>query len=260
MKEATLGVLAALLWPGSGLLAQQVPVPPCEGPPHPDASSPGSLLNQLAWVDDESIADWSPPDCTGWEKRPVRALLAAAGRFRLSGDSAVLVERLGRISAMTDIIYWSSTRNRWRKLFDEAHALASPDSDATREDFAATELVANAQVHFWLQENNPTAGVVYRVSIHDRTPNRLVFETVNVTPLQAQLLLYRRTIANPREFRQLYFLQRESDDVWRYYSLARMSGTGTLAGLSEASLRNRAEAVFRHIAELEMTREPPAAR
>lgn len=253
-------MLSALLWPGCGLLAQQGPVPPCEGPPRPAASSPGSLLNQLAWVDDESITDWSPPDCTGWETRPVRALLGAAGRFRLAGDSTVLVERLGRISAMTDMIYWSSTRNRWRELFDEAHALSRPDPDATREDFSAAELGTNSEAYFWLQENNPTAGVVYRVSIHDRTPNRLVFETVNVTPLKAEMLIFRRTVANPGDFRQFYILQRESDDIWHYYSLARMSGAGTLAGLSEASLRNRAEAVFRYIAGLEMAREPPAAR
>jgi hypothetical protein len=218
------------------------------------------LLNQLAWVDDESIADWSPPDCTGWETRPVRALLGAAGRFRLSGDSTVLVERLARISAMTDMIYYSATRNRWRELFDEAYALSRPDPDAAREDFTAADLEANTEAYFWLQENNPTAGVVYRVSLHDKTPNRLVFETVNVTPLKTELLFIRRTVADPGDFRQLYILEREHDDVWQYYSLARMSGSGALAGLSEESLRNRAEAVFRYIAGLDMAREPPAAR
>lgn len=253
-------MLSMLLFPAGQLLAQQRPLPPCAGPSHPGAGAVGASLNQLTWIDDISIVDWVPPDCTEWNAQPVRALLAAAGRFRLAGDSTILAERLARISAMTEMRYWSSTRNRWRYLFEEAHALGGPANDAIREDFSESDLVADAELFYWLQEDNPTNGVVYRMIIHERSANRLVFETINESPMQAKLLFFRRTVADPGEFRQLYLIERESDNVWHYYSLVRMSGTGGGSGASEASYRNRAEAFFRYIAGIEMTREPPAAR
>ena len=35
------------------------------------------------------------------------------------------------------------------------------------------ELVEGAELHYWLLENNPTAGVVYRLRVHERTRDRL---------------------------------------------------------------------------------------
>jgi hypothetical protein len=136
-------VAIAPFWSGDSS-AQRLPVPPCAGPPFPAAGDVGAALNQLVWIDDELAADWSPPPCIGWTKGPARVLLAAAGRFAMSGDTDELVAILARISAMTEIVYWSSTRSKWRKLFKEAVALAEPDRQKRRADFTAEEFEPGA--------------------------------------------------------------------------------------------------------------------
>jgi Family of unknown function (DUF6675) len=240
--------------------AQDAPSPPCEGSPSPTAGAIGDGLNQLVWMEDELPVDWAPPMCTGWSAGPTKVLLAGAGRFRMAGDSAALARRLTSISRLTEIVYWSSSRGRWRKLFEEAVALSQPDSKATRADFVEGDFVPDARLYYWLKEDNPTAGVVYEVTVHERTPSRIVFETVNATPVKAKLLVFRAEIAAPGEYRQLYYIEHERDDIWLYYSLVRMGRAGSLAGTSAANYRNRAEAYFRYLAGLKMDREPPAAR
>jgi hypothetical protein len=253
-----LGTIAAF-WSAASP-AQREPVPPCAGSPVPAAGNAGDSLNQLVWIEDELAADWSPPACTGWPRGPTKVLLAAAGRFTMSGDTEALVSRLARISALTGIVYWSSTRSRWRNLFKEAVALTRPDRRARRADFSEQDFEPGAQLYYWLKEDNPAAGVVYQVVVHERTPDRLVFETVNLTSVKASLLLLGARIAAPGEFRQLYYIERETDRTWRYYSLVRLGRANSLAGTSEANYRNRAEAYFRYLAQLRMDREPPAAR
>ncbi|HEX7719319.1 MAG TPA: DUF6675 family protein [Woeseiaceae bacterium] len=251
--------MAAVFISRGDALAQDIPVPPCEGQPHPAAGAVGDSLTQLVLIDEEVPEGWSPPPCTGWSAGPTRALQATAGRFRMTGDTDAVATHLANVSRMTSIVYWSTTRERWRPLFAEAFALARPDPDARRGDFKTSAVVPGAELYSWLKENNPSAGVVYRTTVRERTPDRLVFETVNVTAIKARLLLFTREIAGPEEFRQLYFVNREQDDVWNFYSLTRLGQARTFTGTSAASFRNRAEAWFRYLASLEMTREPPAS-
>lgn len=234
-------------------------MPPCAGTPYPVPGEVGALLNQLVWIEDEVPQEWTPPACTGWAAGPTKVLLAAAGRFRMAGDSATLAARLAAISRLETIVYWSSSRGRWRTLFSEATALSSPDADTARADFDAADLMPDVPLYYFSEEDNPTAGVVYQLFVHTRTPDLLVVETVNLTPLRAALLFIRREVAAPHEFRQLYYIEREEGDVWRFYAMLRMGGDGSLFGTSAVNYRNRTEAYFRYLAELPMTREPPAS-
>ena len=258
MSEACV-LLAICSSAGNNVLAQEEPVPPCEGSPAPAAGVSGQSLNQLVWTEDDLAAGWSPPMCTGWHSGPTKVLLAAAGRFTMAGDTAALADRLTSISTLTDIVYWSTSRGRWRSLFKEAVALSEPDRKAQRPDFAIADFVSGAELHYWLEEDNPTAGVIYRMIVHERTPDRLVFESINLTPLRAKLLFIRPEIAAAGEYRQLYFIERETGNTWRYYSLVRMGKASSLGGTSVANYQNRAEAYFRYLAGLRMDREPPAA-
>jgi hypothetical protein len=257
---STFALTAALVLLARGALAQTTPVPPCAGSPHPAPGDVGASLNQLVWIEDEVPEQWSPPACTGWTAGPTRVLLAAAGRFRMSGDSAVMAGHLATISGLKELVYWSSTRGRWRTLFREATALSLPDARAARVDFSAVDLVPGAEIYYWSDEDNPAEGVVYRMIVHVRTPDQLVVETINVSPLNAALLFVNREVAAPQEFRQLYYFEREEGDVWRFYALLQMGGVGSLLGTSAANYLNRTEAYFRYLAGLPMTREPPAVR
>jgi hypothetical protein len=65
----------------------------------------------------------------------------------------------------------------------------------------------------------------------------------------------------PGDLQSMYFLDRESDDVWRFYSVMRTgkNASGLIAG-NEASSINRAVAFYRHLAKIPATQEPPGAR
>ena len=63
--------------------------------------------------------------------------------------------------------------------------------------------------------------------IHRISPDRLVFDTENVSTMRYFLL----PIFRPGEMQSIYFIERESQDGWRYYSIARMGANASkLAG------------------------------
>jgi hypothetical protein len=68
-------------------------------------------------------------------------------------------------------------------------------------------------------------------------------------------------IFHPGELQSMYFLDRESDNVWCYYSIARTgkNANGLIAG-NESSAVNRAVAFYRYIVGTPTGQEPPAAR
>jgi hypothetical protein len=68
-------------------------------------------------------------------------------------------------------------------------------------------------------------------------------------------------VLHPGEMQSIYFLDRESDDVWRYYSIVRTgkNANGLIAG-NEASSVNRAVAFYRYLAGIPTDQEPPAER
>ena len=69
------------------------------------------------------------------------------------------------------------------------------------------------------------------------------------------------TVVGRGEMQSAYFLDRESYDVWRYYSILRIGKHASwLATENESSSINRAVAVYRYIVGIPTDQEPPAAR
>jgi len=59
----------------------------------------------------------------------------------------------------------------------------------------------------------------------------------------------------------IYFLDRESGSVWRYYGILRAGvGTNRLLAGNAASAINRAVAFYRYVVGIPTDQEPPAAR
>jgi len=87
--------------------------------------------------------------------------------------------------------------------------------------------------------------------------DRLVVDVENVSTIRYLLI----TLFHPGEIQSAYFLDRESQDVWRYYSIVR---TGTNANRlfagNESSAVNRAVAFYRYLVGIPTDQEPPAAR
>jgi hypothetical protein len=70
----------------------------------------------------------------------------------------------------------------------------------------------------------------------------------------------RMPIFRPGGMQSITFLDRESQDVWRYYSILRTGKNASLlAAGHEASSINRAVAFYRYLAGIPTDKEPPAS-
>jgi len=248
-------LFAAILCGDVSSRADTGPQPPCGNatfPPYPSLeNSPAAR----AWDRAESGRDWTPPACTGWTDPGFTTLAVTSARFRHASGVEGLLRRIGAISGLAGIRYWSTTHKRWQTLIINAHALSDAAGDRRREDFSPGEMT-EGKILYYQQEDNLSGNAIYRLRIRSAAPDRLVFDTENTGTVRYLLM----PIFRPGEMQSIYFLDRESQDVWRYYSISRTGRNASLltAG-SEASSINRAVAFFRYLAGIPTDKEPPAA-
>jgi len=242
-----------ILWAAVSF-AQSPPIPPCGAgevfPPYPAVDAPPKVE---IW---ESEAKWVPPDCTGWKTPGFGMLVVTAGRFRVPSGAAGLLRRIGAISELQGVRYWSTTHQSWQTLIAGASALEDSTGAHHRKDFAPGELTTGRTLYFE-QEDNLTGLATFRLHVQSASADRVVFETENVTTMRYLFM----PLFRPGEVQSIYFLDRESEDVWRYYSISRTApGPSSLVTGHDASSINRAVALYRHLAGIPTDQEPPAAR
>jgi hypothetical protein len=253
---ARVGLCTLLLFLPLEGVARDGPRPPCGAAPSPAYPDPGSTPVVRVWSGGDPGAGWTPPACTGWRPLPFRALVAAAGRFRHRGPVEELLARVGAVSTLTTVRYWSVADRRWRQLVTRASALDGPDAATRRPDFGVAEMRGGADLYLAQDDNRSTGEVVYRMRVREVGPDRLVVETGNVGAVRYLVV----PLAGPGDLQALYFLERLAPGEWGYYGLARTgAGASPLTGGREASYVNRAVALFRHLAGLPTDRGPPAA-
>jgi hypothetical protein len=166
-----------------------------------------------------------------------------------------LLQRIGNISGLTGIRYWSTTHQSWRTLIVNASALAGPEGGG-RPDFSAADLTPGS-IRYFRQSDSLSGKATYTMRVVSVAPDQLIFETENLTGLRYLLL----PLFPPHELQAIYFLERESPGIWRYYSIARTGkNASSLAAGHDASAVNRAVAFFRYFAGIPTDQEPPAAR
>ncbi len=236
------------------------PVLPCAGgsAAFPAHASPGAPPGLLVWQQGEGAA--SPLDgaaaCLPWPLAGASTMIALAGRFRHDGPAEALAARIARVSALSGIRYWSTTRQRWRDLIERGEALAGPDRALARPDFAADELRPGQDLFFRQVSDSLGGDMIYRVRPLEMGPERLVFEIVNAEPLRYLLL----TGVETGNSRLLHILERESPTLWRHYLLMWIRSTAIARGMEPLpSLVNRAAAFWRHVSGLPTEHEPPMA-
>jgi hypothetical protein len=93
--------------------------------------------------------------------------------------------------------------------------------------------------------------------IAEASADRLVIDVENIGTMHYLFI----PLFHPGELQSIYFLDRESENVWRYYSIVRtgMNANRMIAG-NESSAVNRAVAFYRYFAGIPTDQEPPAAR
>jgi hypothetical protein len=251
----SLVLLAILFYPPISL-AQTGPQPPCGSEPNPPYPNLSESAVVKAWHKSELGYDWKPPSCTEWGAAGFTTLVTIAARFRYTLDAKELLRRVGAISQLAGMRYWSTTHKQWKTLILEAHAKTGVQPGQPRGDFSPDELNEGKEFYFE-QEDNLSGKGTYRMRIAAASTNRLVIDIENVSTMHYLLV----PLFRPGEVQSMYFLDRESQDVWRFYSIVRTRTTSNwlLTG-NESSAINRAVAIYRYMVGIPTDQEPPAAR
>ena len=232
------------------------PQPPCGAEPIPPYPSLDASVFVESWSVPNFGRDWRPPACTGWTEVGFTTLVTTVARFRYASEAEGLLRHIGAISERAGVRYWSTTHKQWQTLVVDAYAVTDSQSGQRREDFRPDEMKAGKELYFE-QADNLSGKAVYRMHIAEASADRVVFDIQNVSTMRYFFL----TIFHPGDVQSIYFLDRESDGVWRYYSIVR-TGRGANRRLTgnESSSINRAVAFYRHLAGIPTDQEPPAAR
>ena len=176
---------------------------------------------------------WRPPPCLHWTPERTRLVAALAGQFAHGGSMDELVARLARISALKAVRCWSVTRERWEPL------------------------VSDAGASFRYFEVGRSGRTIYRMTVHERSADRIVAATENVTPICIVLL----TAFEPGALQSVVFVERRGPGLWGYYQVIRATeGANAVALGKDASYLNRLAALYRHAAGIPTDQEPPIAR
>jgi hypothetical protein len=254
MRRCILLVMLGLL-PGLGHAATPPLSPPCEGAPSPAYPPAGHRPAVGVWSEsDLKRLSWHPPACLYWAPERTRLIAALAGQFRHAGAMDELVDRLVRISALKAVRYWSVTKKRWEPLVAEAGAVAGPEDEPQPDPVPAT-LTPGASFRYF--EVGRSGRTIYRMTVHERSADRIVVATENVTPIRIIML----TAFEPGALQSVVFVERRGPDRWGYYQLVRATeGANAVALGKDASYLNRLGALFRHTAGIPTDREPPISR
>ena len=236
--------------------AQLRPLPPCGSEPVPPYPGLDDSPIVKFWSESDFGRDWRPPVCTGWVDAGFSTLITAVARFRYTAGVEGLLHHIGAISELAGMRYWSTTHKQWQTLIVNAHALTGPQPSHRRQDFTLDELKEGKALYLE-QVDNLSGTAIYRMHIAEASTDRLVFDVENVSTMRYFFV----TLFNPGEMQSIYFLDRESDNVWRYYSIVRTGRNASrLATGHEASSINRAVAFYRSLVGIPTDQEPPAAR
>jgi len=235
---------------------QAGPRPPCGTEPDPPYPGLNDSPNVKSWSKVDFSRDWKPPACTGWAAVGFTTLVTTVARFRPPTGAEGLLRHIGAFSKLTGMRYWSTTRKQWQTLIIQAYALTGFEPGRCREDFTPDEMKAGKVLYFE-QVDNLSGKAIYRMHIAEASADRIVIDVENVSAIRYLFM----TLIHPGEMQSICFLDRESDNVWRYYGIVRAgkNANGLIMG-NESSAINRAVAFYRSLVGIPTGQEPPAAR
>lgn len=246
---------AALLCQVLGF-AQVKPQPPCGMEPVPAYPGLNDSAISKSWSKPDVGGDWKPPTCTGWTAEGFTSLVTTVARFPYSSEADGLLHRFGAISALAGMLYWSATHKQWQTLISDAHALSTLQHGQRRIDFSPEEMNEGKDLYFE-QVDNLSGKAIFRMHVAEASANRIVVNVENVSTMHFHFI----PLFHPGDLQSIYFLDRESETVWRYYSIVRTGKNANwLIPANESSEMNRAVAFYRWLVGIPADREPPVAR
>ncbi|MDB5488055.1 MAG: hypothetical protein JWQ58_1770 [Reyranella sp.] len=245
----------SVLIPALGRAAVPPLVPPCGGPPSPAYPAAGQPPVAQIWTEaDLKSLGWQPPSCLPWAPVRTRLVAALAGQFQSTASADQLAARLTQMSALPSIRYWSTSDKAWKPLASQAGMLSSAEG-APVPDPAPSDLQAGRTLYYF--EVGRAGRTVYRLSVLERSSDRIVVATENVTAMRVAIV----TAFEPGALQSAIFLERRAAGAWGYYQVMRATeGASTVAMGKDASYLNRLAALYRYTAGIPTDQEPPIAR
>jgi hypothetical protein len=239
---AIVALAVALCLPAAAQAAS--PQPPCQQAPSPGYAAEGAVPASGVWLaDDLHRQGWAPPACLNWAGDS-RLVAVLAGTFRSSLSLDLLVERITAVSAYPSIKYWSVSHQQWRPIALEAAPVARPATAA------ASDL-------YYAERGDMTGTSTHRLSVIERTPDRAVLVSQNVTPIRIAII----TAFEPGALQLAIFIERAGPGLWHLYEITRVSSeSSSLVSSSPSSYINRLDAFRRHLAGVPTDSEPPLKR
>jgi hypothetical protein len=234
------------------------PLPPCGQPPYPAYPDKINQLQINFWSEDQLAKPWQPPDCSGWQPAKFSLLMAASGRFIAVDGANSILQRIGAVSSLAGLRYWSVSRDRWTTLVEQAYALDSPDESTRRDDFSLAELNSGREFFYWQHEPTTSGSAIYVFRIVASTPQRIVMRVHNASNVR-HLGLNMLDAGGAETLYVFEHLLTSSDgkQQWGYYQLTRMGhGLHDWLPVGQASYANRMTSVFRFFTGLDEAELP----
>jgi hypothetical protein len=219
------------------------PLLPCAGSSArsvPGYGEPNAQPQVGVWRDIELNAADS---CLGTVTGHFELVIALAGRFESAESLTEIAKRIGAVSSIRGLKYWSVTDEKWRPLSTNAFAVRDVFGPIARADFSAAEVLSGDALFFSRDDSRSTGQTLYEARAVAVSEDSLMLETRNVTAVQ--LLLF--TLFEAGELRSIHYLHHDAGSRWNYYGLTAARTLGVLS--DERSFINRAAAYFRYLAD-----------
>jgi hypothetical protein len=196
------------------------------------------------------------PTCEQLPLASAKMVIVMRGSFRFGGSLDDLLGRIGAISTLAHMRYWSVTDKKWLEFIADAYALSLPVPEYRRTDFTAAELRSSDAVHYSQQDNRSSHPVIYRMRVRVTGLTSAIIDTENVTAVSYLFI----PLFPANTLHSEVHLQRLASGVWEILQVDWVGpAASAFAHGHEASYVNRTAAVFRHIAGSPSDQEPPAA-
>jgi hypothetical protein len=231
--------------------AEHPPQTPCGTAPNPPYAQADAQPNVRVWNGGDQRVRINA-HCNA-SAEDFKVVIGLAGALHFEGTADQLLARIGAVSQMQGIRYWSVTDKQWRVLVTRSGAVRSASAEEPRTDFSAAEMKQGRDLFFAQRDSRSTGQVVYRMRVLEFTPDRLAVESENVSPIKTFVFTWFR----PGELRTVHFLTRLSAGVWNYYALTAVDAKQSDSHMS--SLINRAAALYRYVVGQPTDQEPALA-
>lgn len=197
--------------------------------------------------------DGALPDCSGLRTRDFELLVQVTARFSSTQDAVAMLGRLGMVSSLKGMAYWSYTERKRQMLVRESFAVDQPGSMKPRADFTAAELRAGNALFFAQSDNRAATLVPYSLQLLSADPDRLVLRVENLGDLRYMGF----KVVGAHEMQWVLVLEPLGHGHWGYRSLLGLGHLG-LGGAEQHRLSNlaRSVAMFDHLAARQTDIEP----